>query len=63
MSGDHYVKNIVANVEYKLMNHERQLNTKKQLPFTTGYIPEMDTSSELDAKKLTYFQERIGCLC
>ena len=62
MSGDHYVKNIVANLEEKLMNHVRQINTKQYSPFTTGYRPEMDTSPELDANQLNYFQEMIGCL-
>ena len=62
MSGNHYGKNIVANVEDKLMNHRRQLNAKQQSPFTTGYRPDMDTSLELYTKKLNYFQEIIGCL-
>ena len=44
MPGDHYVNNIVANVEDKLMNHWRQLNVKQKSPFTTGYIPEMGMS-------------------
>ena len=52
MSGEHYFKNIMANVEDKLMNHKRQLNAKQQSPFTTGYRPEMDTLPELDAKQL-----------
>ena len=43
MSGEHYVKNIVAYVEDELMNHRRQLYTKQQSPFITGYRPEMDT--------------------
>ena len=41
MSGDHYVKNIVANVEEKLMNHGRQLNANQQSPFNPGYRPNM----------------------
>ena len=39
MSGNHYVNNIVANVEGKIMNHGRQINAKQQSPFTTGYRP------------------------
>ena len=41
IAGDHYVKNIVANVEDKIMKHGRQINAKQQSPFTTGYRPEM----------------------
>ena len=63
MSGDHYVKNIVANVYKKLMNHGRQITAKQQSPFTTGYRHEMDPSPELDTKQINYFQEMIGCLC
>ena len=61
MSGDHYVKNIGAYVKEKVMNHGRQINAKQQSPFTTGYRTERDTSLELDAKHLNYFQEMIGC--
>ena len=62
MSGNHCAKNIVANVEYKLMNHVHQLNAKQQSPFTTGYRTKMDTSTELDDNKINYFKEMIGCL-
>ena len=44
MSGDHYVKNIVANGEDKLINHGHQINAKQQSPFITGYRTDMDTS-------------------
>ena len=62
MSGEHYVKNIVANVENKLMNHGYQINAKQKSLFNIGYRPEMDTSPKLYAKQLKYFQEMIGCL-
>ena len=60
MSGENHVKKIVAKVEYKLINHGRQINAKQQSPFTTGYRPEMDTSPKLDDKNFNYFQEMIG---
>ena len=63
MSGNHYVKNVVAKVEEKLMNHGCQINAKQQLLFTNGYRPEMYTSPELDAKHLNFFQKIIGCVC
>ena len=62
MSGNHYVKNTVAKVDEKLMNHGSQLNVKQQSSFTTVYITDMYTFPELDTKQLNYFQEMIGCL-
>ena len=62
ISGDHYVKNVVTNVQRKLQAHGRELNAKQQSPMTTGYRPELDTSPELDANNISYYQELIGCL-
>ena len=44
------------------MFHRRQIHTKQQLPYTTGYRPDMDMFPELDANQLKLFQEMIVCL-
>ena len=62
MSGDHYVKNIVNNVEEQLKSHGRQLNANQKSPFMSGYRPEMDISPELNDKQVNLYQEMIGCL-
>ena len=44
ISGNYYVKNIVANVNMKIIDHFREFDAKKQPPFITGYRPDLDTS-------------------
>ena len=52
----------MENIDNKFMNHGRQLNAKQQSPFTTEYIPEMDTYPELYVRQINYSEEFIGCL-
>ena len=40
--GEHYVKNMVTNAQKKLMDHGRELNSKQQLTFVSGYRPGID---------------------
>lgn len=61
MSGDHYVKSIVEDIQAKLNKIGRQLNANQQSPFSSGYRPEFDTSPELDDEGVSTFQELIGC--
>ena len=61
MSGDHYVKSVVDDIETKLAKQDRRLNANQRSPFTTGYRPEFDTSPELDEDGVSTFQELIGC--
>ena len=42
ISGDHYMKNIVSNVQKKLTDQGRELNTKQQPQLLNGYEPELD---------------------
>ena len=62
MSVNHYVKNIIANIEESLKNHGRQLHAKQQSPLTQGHRPDMDTSPELDGDTMSYYQENFGWL-
>ena len=57
MSGKHYVKNIIANIEGRLKKHGCQFNDNQKSPFTQGYHPDMDTSAELDDDEMNYYQE------
>ena len=61
MSGDHYVKSIVEDIQAKLAKSGRQLNANQKSPFSSGYRPEFDTSPELDDEDVSTFQELIGC--
>ena len=62
MSGDHYCRSIVNDVQAKLNKQGRQLNANQKSPCSAGYRPELDTSHELDEYSITDFQEIIGCL-
>ena len=44
------------------MHHGRELNTKQQSPFISGYHPELNMSPEIDQDNASYFQEMIGVL-
>ena len=60
--GDHYVEKIAANVQKKLVHHEKGINSEKQLPIIYGYGPTINMSPELDNDNTCYFQELIGVL-
>ena len=65
-SAEKYVKASVENVERRLSELGRTtgLGTKKQCytPLLQGYKPELDTTPELKADGLQYYQELIGVL-
>ena len=61
MSSVKYLKAAIANVEAKLGPNEK-LPTRCDTPFSSGYHPAEDTTPELDANGLQYFQEMIGVL-
>ena len=48
MSSDLYVARAVADVEIQLHQAGNALKPNADVPMTTGYRPEMDTSKELD---------------
>ena len=56
MSSDQYCKAAVANVEEKLEKTNKLLPTKCGAPLTSGYKPELDTSSELKTDELQTYQ-------
>ncbi len=65
MSGKDYVKNSVNLVKEILAKNNEQLTTSSRAterPFPKDYRPEVDVSSELDAKDTNLFQQLIGML-
>ena len=62
LTSEKYVKTAVANVEEKLAKSNLRLPSKCGTPFTSGYVPSEDTSSELDGNGTRYYQELIGVL-
>ena len=60
LSSEKYIKMAVVNVEEKLAKSNQKLPTKCKTPFALGYHPSEDTSNELNAEGLNYFQELIG---
>ena len=62
-SSSQYVQNAVSNVEKYLASKGQKLQAKPvKAPFTSGYRPECDTSTELDTAEAAYYQSLIGVL-
>ena len=62
MSPEQYVKAAVANVEERLAKSGRRLPGKAVTPFSCNYAPWLETTAELKADGVQYFQELIGVL-
>jgi hypothetical protein len=62
MSSEKYVKAAITNVEEKLAKSDLRLPSKCITPMSNGYHPSEDTTRELDADGLQYYQELIGVL-
>ena len=62
MSSAPYIKAAIANVEEKLAKSNMSLPTRCQTPMRCDYHPAEDTSRELDADGVQYYQELIGVL-
>jgi len=62
MSSEKYCKAAVKNIEEKLAKSGKRLPTRCGTPLKHGYKPELDTSPELKADGLQYYQELIGVL-
>ena len=56
MSSDQYCSALVANVEEKLYKKGLQLPSRCVTPFSNGYQPSEDFTSELKAEGLQRFQ-------
>ncbi len=64
MSSDSYVKTAVETVERSLKDVGMEFLPKKRIesPITPGYRPELDSTAELDPRRLNYYQGLIGVL-
>ena len=62
MSSDPYCAAAVKNVETNLAKNGQSLPSKCFNPMISNYRPELDTSKELNADGLQYYQELIGVL-
>ena len=61
-SSSQYVQNAVANVENHLRKQGKKLPKRATSPFSIGYRPEIDITSELEGADITYYQSLIGIL-
>ena len=57
-----YAKLAVQNIEKRANEKGLVFSKKVKTPMTKSYIPEMDTSDELDSDGITFYQEVIGIL-
>ena len=62
MSAEKYVKSAVDNVETTLAKSGNRLPSKCHTPFSSNYKPELDTTAELKADGVQYYQELVGIL-
>ena len=62
MSSEKYVKAAIQNLEEQLHKVNKRLPTKCYTPLASGYRPELDVSTELNADGLQRYQELIGIL-
>ena len=62
MSSDKYCTAMVKNIETVLKDKGLRLPSKCATPLSTGYKPELDSTGELKADGLQWYQEIIGCL-
>ena len=63
VSSKDYIKNALIYVE-KVILEKRKMKfySRAVTPMQQGFIPELDTSEELDSKNITLYQELIGIL-
>jgi hypothetical protein len=62
MSARTYIKRAVTEVKRTLGEVNQRLKTKVTTPMSDKYRSELDSSVELDTKRITYFQGLIGVL-
>ena len=62
MSSKDYIKAAISNVETQLKRRNMKLPSQAITPMTSDFVPEMDTSEELEPNDITFFQELIGIL-
>ena len=62
MSSDRYCAAMVTNIETTLSKKGLRLPAKCATPISNGYKPELDSTGELKADGVQWYQEIIGCL-
>ena len=62
ISSDKYVNAAVQNVEESFQKRGKKISKKVKTPMTSDFVPELDTSPELEKEDLTFYQELIGIL-
>jgi len=63
VSPSKYIQEAVRNVEAHLSKQgDRKLKKQARAPFPADYVPELDTTRELDPEECSYYQSQIGIL-
>ena len=62
LSSDKYVNAAIANVDESVKKKGRKIPAKVRTPMTSNFIPELDSSRELNKDDTTFYQELIGIL-
>lgn len=62
MSATEYVKRAIEEVERELHQKDAFLPKRVETPLSSGYLPELDFSVELDSQQTNYYQGLIGVL-
>ena len=62
MSSEDYTKMAIKTIEDRLAKCDMRLPNRCTTPYKSAYHPAHDTSAELDAEGIQYFQELIGML-
>ena len=62
ISSDKYVNAAVQNVEQSFQKRGKKISKKVKTPMTSDFVPELDTSPELEKEDLIFYQELIGIL-
>ena len=60
MTSTDYVKAAVANVEEQLKKKDMKLPSRAATPMAQYFVPETDSSPELESDNINLFQELIG---
>ena len=56
------MKALIKNVEDKCRNQKLKMPISTETPMQLSYIPEFDSSPELNTNNITFYQELIGIL-
>eukprot|EP00957_Ditylum_brightwellii_P065562 4972853-Ditylum_brightwellii.AAC.2 len=59
MSSYSYTKKAIEEVELELSQVEKRLQTRVEIPFSSGYHTELDILKELDPSRQNYYQGMV----